>query len=111
MDERKIKGKVKPQKKVLGRGHPDTLGSMNNIAEALRSQGKYAEAEAIHRETLSDYEKVLGRDHPSTLASMNNLAAVLDKQGKCIEAEQVRQIERKQNRTPTSFKCPMLHSN
>jgi hypothetical protein len=34
---------------VLGRDHPDTLASMNNLATSLRQQGKYAEAEAMYR--------------------------------------------------------------
>ncbi|KAF2818040.1 hypothetical protein CC86DRAFT_310088, partial [Ophiobolus disseminans] len=41
------------------------------------SQGKYKEAEAMHRQTLALKEKVLGPEHPDTLTSMNNLASVL----------------------------------
>ncbi|KAK7994247.1 kinesin light chain [Apiospora marii] len=74
---------------VLGRGHPDRLGSMNNLANVLDSQGKYSEAEEMHRETLALRETVLGREHPDTLASMNNLALVLDRQGKYAEAEEM----------------------
>ena len=37
---------------VLGKGHLDTLIIMNNLAESLRQQGKYAEAEAMHQQTL-----------------------------------------------------------
>ena len=72
---------------VLGTNHPDTLGSMNNLALSLRLQGKYAEAEAMHRQTLKLMETVLGKDHPDTLTSMNNLAIALEKQGKCAEAK------------------------
>ena len=32
--------------------HPDTLTSKNNLALTLGSQGKYAEAEKMYRETL-----------------------------------------------------------
>ncbi|KAJ3571480.1 hypothetical protein NPX13_g5363 [Xylaria arbuscula] len=35
------------REEVLGREHPDTLASMNNLAGVLDSQGKYEEAEAI----------------------------------------------------------------
>ncbi|ORY58756.1 P-loop containing nucleoside triphosphate hydrolase protein [Pseudomassariella vexata] len=76
------------QEKVLGREHPDTIGSMNNLAIVLGSQGKYEEAEQRHRQTLELCEKVLGREHPDTLGSMNNLALVLGSQGKYEEAEQ-----------------------
>ena len=55
---------------------------MNNLAECLRSQGKYDAAEPLYRETLQLTEKVLGKEHPDTLASMNNLAALFESQGK-----------------------------
>lgn len=34
-------------KKVVGEEHPDTLGSMNNLAEVLQQQGKHEEAEQV----------------------------------------------------------------
>jgi hypothetical protein len=37
-------------------------------------QGKYAQAEAMDRQTLQLKETVLGKDHPDTLASMMSLA-------------------------------------
>jgi Flp pilus assembly protein TadD len=60
---------------------------MNNLALSLRQQGKYAEAEAMHRQTLQLREMVLGKEHPDTLGSMNNLALSLRQQGKYAEAE------------------------
>jgi tetratricopeptide (TPR) repeat protein len=71
----------------IGKEHPDTLTSMNNLAEALSNQGKYAEAEVIFQETLALREKVLGKEHPNTLMSMSNLAQTLSYQGKYAEAE------------------------
>jgi hypothetical protein len=38
---------------VLGKEHPGTLMSMNNLAVSLRHQGKHAEAEALHRRDSS----------------------------------------------------------
>ena len=38
------------RQRVLGPEHPDTLLSMNNLALAMESQGKAAEAEALHRQ-------------------------------------------------------------
>jgi protein involved in temperature-dependent protein secretion len=52
---------------VLGKDHPDTLGSINNLAVLLWQQGKYVEAEALHRQTLQLRETELGKDHPDTL--------------------------------------------
>ena len=36
------------RERVLGKEHPDTLTSMNNLAEVLRGQGKYEQAEEMH---------------------------------------------------------------
>ena len=47
---------------------------MNNLALVLSDQGKYEEAEEMHRQTLGLSETVLGKEHPDTLTSMNNLA-------------------------------------
>ncbi|KFY96798.1 hypothetical protein V500_02302, partial [Pseudogymnoascus sp. VKM F-4518 (FW-2643)] len=70
---------LKLRETMLGKDHPDTLASMNNLAIALDKQGKRAEAEAMHLQTLKLRETMLGKDHPDTLASMNNLAIALDK--------------------------------
>jgi tetratricopeptide (TPR) repeat protein len=60
---------------------------MSNLAQALINQRKYAEAEAMHRETLALRERVSGKEHPDTLLSMDNLALALIGQGKYTEAE------------------------
>jgi len=65
---------------VLGKEHPSTLASMNNLALVLSRQGKYEEAEETHRQALRLMETVLGKEYPSTLATMNNLADVLSNQ-------------------------------
>ncbi|KAK4663369.1 hypothetical protein QC763_0097850 [Podospora pseudopauciseta] len=46
------------REKVLGKEHPNTLTSMHNLAFVLRSQGKYEEAEQMHRQVLQLREKV-----------------------------------------------------
>jgi hypothetical protein len=43
----------------------------------LDSQGKYDEAEAMHRQTLQLREEVLGQRHPDTLTSIYCLAYLL----------------------------------
>ncbi|RDW60746.1 hypothetical protein BP6252_12129 [Coleophoma cylindrospora] len=74
---------------VLGKEHPDTLMSMNNLGGALSGQGKHAEAEAMHRETLALSETVLGKEHPDTLTGMYNLEWTLHMQGNEIEAQDI----------------------
>ena len=73
--------------KALGEDHPDTADSYNNLAATLGDQGKYAEAEAMHRRALAIRLKALGEDHPDTATSYNNLAVTLGSQGKYAEAE------------------------
>jgi hypothetical protein len=64
-------------------------GLLHNLAESLRQQGKYAEAEALYRQTVQLQETVLGKDHPDTLGSMTGLASSLRQQGKYVEAEAI----------------------
>ena len=82
---------TKLKETVLGKDHPDTLTSMNNLAVTLKEQGNYTEAEAMHLQTMQLTEAALGKDHPDTLTSMNNLAIALEKQGKYAEAEAMHQ--------------------
>jgi hypothetical protein len=64
-----------PQGQVSGKEHPDTLTSMNDVAGALSGQGKYAEAEKMHRETLAL------REHPDMLAGGETSGRAMGSQG------------------------------
>jgi hypothetical protein len=74
---------------VLGKEHPSTLTSVSNLVAVLSDQGKYEEAEEMHRQALGLSDTVLGKEHPSTLTSVNNLATVLRDHGKYEEAEEI----------------------
>ena len=78
---------VEKRTELFGPEHPDSLLSRNNLANALRAQGQFAEAEQEHRAVLALRKRVLGQQHPDVLASRNNLAAALHAQGKYAEAE------------------------
>ena len=54
------------REKALGKDHPDTANSLNNLAELYNKQGKYVEAEPLYKRALDIREKELGKDHPST---------------------------------------------
>jgi tetratricopeptide (TPR) repeat protein len=56
--------------------HPDTLRSMNNLAETRRDLGDLDGARQLHEQVLAASRRVLGEEHPNTLNSMNNLRAV-----------------------------------
>jgi tetratricopeptide (TPR) repeat protein len=77
------------RRKVLGEDHPDTLGSMHNLANALHQQGKWEDARRLYEEVLVRKRKVVGQHHPQALALMNDLASVLKAQGKLEEARRL----------------------
>jgi len=78
---------VKLFEQVLGEWHPDTVTSLNNLAELLRTKGEYDEAEPLYRQTLAIHKQVLGEWHPDTATSLNNLALLLQDKGEYDEAE------------------------
>lgn len=74
--------------KALGKEHPITLTSVDDVASVLQYQGKYEAAE-MHRRALDGGERVLGKEHPATLLSVNDLALILLHQGKFEAAEEL----------------------
>ncbi|MCP4111968.1 MAG: tetratricopeptide repeat protein, partial [Desulfobacteraceae bacterium] len=63
--------------KVLGKEHPSTLVSVNNLALLYSEQGRYGEAEPLYKEALQLSEKVLGKEHPFTLTTQLNYIGLL----------------------------------
>ena len=59
----------------------------NTLADELRIQGKYEEAEPLYREALQVMRETLGNRHPSTLATISNLGALLRDKGDLVAAE------------------------
>ncbi|MFD0039975.1 tetratricopeptide repeat protein [Streptomyces anulatus] len=70
----------------LGPDAPETLGSRNNLANALNSLGEHPQAADLHRQTLTARERTLGPDHPNTLSSRHNLANALFRLGEHRQA-------------------------
>ncbi|KAF7118673.1 hypothetical protein CNMCM5793_008211 [Aspergillus hiratsukae] len=87
--EQKALQALELQEKLLGKEHPQTLRSMNDIAVDLSLQGKHKKAEAMFRQTVELRRKVLGEDSPDTLNSMCNFGGLLTTLGKYEEAEQM----------------------
>jgi|GEM_PF-3304336 len=77
------------QRRVLGPEHPDTLASMNNLADALGEEGRLPEAEQLLREALDLRRKVLGPDYSETLRTAYNLADYLGLDNHLEEAEKL----------------------
>lgn len=61
---------------VLGPEHPGMLASMNNLAAVLGRQGKYDEAEAIHRQELGLIEMVMGPEQ-TIVEALNARASMI----------------------------------
>ncbi|KAF8248014.1 hypothetical protein K440DRAFT_517760, partial [Wilcoxina mikolae CBS 423.85] len=53
--------------KTLGKDHPSTLETVENIAILFHSQKEYAKALELYQRAHAGFEKTLGKDHPSTL--------------------------------------------
>ena len=56
------------RKETLGPEHPDTVVSMNNLARAYDSAGRWNEALPLYEEGLRLSRAKLGPEHPDTLA-------------------------------------------
>jgi serine/threonine protein kinase len=60
--------------KHLGRDHPDTLASMNTLANAYSWAGQFQKAIALRQRMLENRTAMLGPDHTDTLECMAGLA-------------------------------------
>ena len=47
-----LKRALEADERVLGPEHPDTLISVNNLADLYKAQGRYGEAEPLFRRAL-----------------------------------------------------------
>ena len=72
-----------------GASRTDMAKSLNDLALVLRDQGKFADAESLHREALELRRKIQGGENPDVAESLNNLALVLRSEGKLAESEKM----------------------
>jgi serine/threonine protein kinase/tetratricopeptide (TPR) repeat protein len=77
--------------KGLGPDHPDTLSSMNSLAESYADLGRNADALKLREETLALCKARLGPDHRETLASMEGLASSYADVGRHTDALRLRE--------------------
>jgi tetratricopeptide (TPR) repeat protein len=71
---------------VLGPEHPDTLSTVNNLANLYYDKGEYEQAEPLYQLALSTHERVLGPNHPNTIRVRENYANLLQKMKQKTEA-------------------------
>jgi len=80
---------MEKSKEVLREGHPDTLGSINNLALTYSQRGQWDKAEKLQVEVIAKSKEVLGEGHPSTLTSISNLAGTYSERGQWEKAEKL----------------------
>ena len=71
----------------MGRRHPDTLGTLNNLGLAQMRNGQLTEAMAVLSEVRGGYEELLGKQHPSTLSVINLIGETMERMGDSMRAE------------------------
>jgi tetratricopeptide (TPR) repeat protein len=74
-----------------GPQHPDTLGTMSNLAATFVREGRWDDAVAIQETVLKSKRQVHGDRHSETLVAMANLASMYWAQGKRNEAAAMRE--------------------
>ena len=74
------------REKVLGKEHPDTATSYNNIGAVNKFLGNYSKALEYYQKSLDIKEKELGIEHPDTAATYDNIGGVYDDQGDYTKA-------------------------
>ena len=74
------------RKRNLPGHNNERIHALDLMATSLHKQGRYSEAEAMHREGVAIKRKVRGDEHPTTLDSAGSLANALSRQGKFAEA-------------------------
>jgi len=72
---------------ALGRDSLEVAESLNNLAGAVRLQGRLGEAEEATREALAIRRARLSADHPLVTQSVSNLAVLHVAQGQLEQAE------------------------
>ena len=60
--------------------------SLNNLARLYQAQGKYADAEPLHKRALAIWESALGPEHPNVAKGLENYASLRRKMGLSAEA-------------------------
>jgi serine/threonine-protein kinase len=74
-------------RKLHGETDPDATGTANQLANVLRSAGRYDAAATLYQRILAARRQQYGNHSPEVARSLNGLALVLLMQGRSAEAE------------------------
>ena len=75
--------------RAFGQENTWTTANLAWLAGALKSNGRYAEAEQFYERVRTIEEKTLGPEHPSAATTLHELARVYSDTGRYAEAEQL----------------------
>lgn len=75
------------RRRIVGEKHPDTLASMQKLAEIFYLQGQYTQAETILQKVVQGRSETLGSRHLDTLDAMDDLALAYQALNKLAQAE------------------------
>jgi serine/threonine protein kinase/tetratricopeptide (TPR) repeat protein len=72
---------------IYGSEHREIADSMYNLAESLRLDNQFDEADVFFRQALSMRRKLLGNEHPDVAWTLFHLGLLFNNQNKASEAE------------------------
>jgi serine/threonine-protein kinase len=84
--ERSVARSLALRRERLGTGHRETADAMSELGDILRMQSRYAESEALQRESLAIREQLEPPDPIGVGQSLNNLALVIKESGRPRDA-------------------------
>ena len=88
------------RQRVLGPDDPDTLLSLNNLANCVSDQGKYPEGDKLYRRIIDASKGKRGPVERTRVMAMNNLALNLIDEGNVPEGEKMqREVVEDETRT------------
>ena len=76
--------------RTLGRNHPSSLETMNDLAVLYKQQTRYDDAKYLLLDVIKGRRLKLGNAHPHTLQSLNNLIELYEAWGMPEKAEEWR---------------------
>lgn len=74
---------------LYNRDHLSVITGQSKLGVALFLEGRFGEAEHVHRHVYNERARILGRNHHDTIKSMANIAMVINELGHHAQAEQM----------------------
>jgi tetratricopeptide (TPR) repeat protein len=79
----------------IAHNDPKVVMSLNSLANCLRQQGRYTEAEPLYKKAIDLKEKTVGVLHTDLVSLLDNYAKMLRLSGRAAEADKLDQRAQK----------------